>query len=92
MPPALDHPSLNLIVLDETFITYKFLPDAEIPADIVSFITRPDAEKHFVSLTRTSEEVSLVCVENVVSLPDFDVPKWRCIKIKGPMEFGGWQM
>lgn len=31
MPPALDHPSLNLIVLEQTFITYRFPPAAELP-------------------------------------------------------------
>ena len=88
MPPPLEHPSLHLKVLDQTFIVCKFPPDTGLPADVLSAITKPEAERQLFSLTRTQEETSLVFAVGDVTMSDPDLPRWRCIKIKGPMEFG----
>lgn len=88
MPPALDHPCLDLILLEQTFITYKLPADAEIPENILSAITSPASNKQLVSLSRTPEETSLVCAVDDIALAEPDIPKWRCIRIRGPMEFG----
>lgn len=88
MPPALDHPCLHLTVLEPTFITFKFPPNAVLPADVLSALAKPELNRQLFSLSRTPEETSLVCAAEDVSLSDPDIPKWRCIKIKGPMEFG----
>lgn len=90
MPPPLEHPCLQLKVLNETFIVRKFAPDDGLPADVISAITKPAAKRQLFSLTHTREETSLVCAVDDVTMTDAtNLPRWRCIKIKGPMEFGG---
>ncbi len=57
-------------------------PDAPLPAWLFH------AESHFLSLTRTSEETSIVC-------PEDDLPPsltkaehgWRALKLEGPIPF-----
>jgi hypothetical protein len=42
----------------------------------------------FFSITRTSDELSVVCLEDKVP-PDVKVEKgWRCLKVEGPLDFG----
>lgn len=89
MPPSIDHPSLNLILLDETFLVYKISTDANLSADILAMLARSDAnDTQFISVTRTSEEVSIVCSASSQSDVGIDATRWKCIKIKGPMDFG----
>lgn len=70
---------LKISVLPEVFMVCRLDKDAEIPdwawAD------------EFVSITKTPEELSIVCRQ-------FDVPKnakcekgWRCLKVNGPLDF-----
>ncbi len=45
-------------------------------------------EKDFFSITKTQEELSIVCLEDKVPL-DVKVEKgWRCLKVEGPLDFG----
>ena len=45
------------------------------------------AKGEFVSITRSSEELSIVCPEGAVP-PDIDaVPAWICLKLEGPFPF-----
>jgi uncharacterized protein len=70
---------LMLSILPETFAVCQLEHQAAIPA----WATRGS----FFSITRTLEEVSIVC-------PQDDVPEdvqaekaWRCLKVEGPMDF-----
>ena len=70
---------LTLSLLPETFVVCQLEPNAAIPA----WATRGS----FFSMTRTAEELSIVC-------PVGDVPEgvraekaWRGLKIEGPLDF-----
>ncbi|MBI3670440.1 MAG: ACT domain-containing protein [Acidobacteria bacterium] len=72
-------PRLMLSVLPEPFAICRLEEDAPIPAWAL--------RGRFVSITRTADELSIVC-------PESDVPQeiraqrgWRCIKVQGPLDF-----
>ena len=71
--------NLTLIVLEGTYAVCRLSPDASIPAWATA--------GPFVSITRTAEELSIVC-------PDRDIPSdvpterpWRGIRLAGPLDF-----
>lgn len=41
----------------------------------------------FCSITRTNEELSIVCAENVVPQEVKQVTGWRAFKVEGPLDF-----
>ena len=45
------------------------------------------AEESFVSITRTSDELSIVCSEKYVPVDVKAERNWRMIKLKGPFDF-----
>jgi uncharacterized protein len=70
---------LTLSFLHDKFAICSLAQDARIPDWSL--------EGSFISITRTSEELSIVC-------PQANVPEqvkceagWRCLKVKGPLEF-----
>ena len=73
--------SINLIlsVLSETFAIHKFSPDASIPEKIL--------KSNYYSVSKTENELSLVCSE-VIEVQSLQSSKgWKCIKVKGPLDF-----
>ncbi|KAH9486291.1 Cytosolic arginine sensor for mTORC1 subunit 1 [Psilocybe cubensis] len=85
MPPPSNSPALNLIVLPEPFFVVKLQPGEEIPPCIFRDLTH--GRGGFFSVTRTTEEVSLVG-EAYKSMPASykEQSTWMCIKVQGPME------
>lgn len=70
---------LTLSLLEGTFAICRLEPDAEQPAWA---ITDP-----FYSITRTPEELSVICLEAAVP-PDVRAERgWRCFKAEGPLDF-----
>jgi len=72
--------SINLIlsVLSETFTIHKLSPDASIPEGIL--------KNNFYSVSKTENELSLVCSE-VIEVQSLQSSKgWKCIKVKGPLD------
>ena len=71
--------SLTISVCPGRFAIARFTPDAEIPAWAT--------QGTFISVTRTSEELSVVCGEE--SVPSgFDAARgWRLYKLEGPFAF-----
>ena len=71
--------NLVLSVLSETFTIHKLSPDASIPEEIL--------KSNFYSVSKTEKELSLVCSEvfEVQSLQSSN--EWKCIKVKGPLDF-----
>jgi len=74
MPP----PTLTLSVLPDSYAISRLDPDAPVPDWV--------RDTPFCSLTRTPEELSIVC-------PDPDVPAdtqadrgWRIIQVRGPLD------
>ena len=69
---------LNLSVLSETFTIHKLSPGASIPEGIL--------KNNFYSVSKTENELSLVCSE-VIEVQSLQSSKgWKCIKVKGPLD------
>ena len=73
--------SVNLVlsVLSETFTIHKLSPDVSIPEEILKC--------NYYSLSKTENELSLVCSE-VIEVQSLQSSKgWKCIKVKDPLDF-----
>jgi uncharacterized protein len=78
---------LRFRLLEEPLAVCRLAPDAVVPAWAL--------ESKFLCVTRTSEELSLVCAENRVPedvpghTPDFGLAEkgWVALKLEGPFPF-----
>jgi hypothetical protein len=71
---------MQLSILDKTFAICRLSINSEIPTWL--------DQNHFWSITKTSEELSVVCLNE--GIPD-DVKSersWKVIKVEGPLDFG----
>ena len=71
---------LRLTVLEETLAVCRLHPDAEVPSWAGS------ASGGLSSLTRTAEELSVVCPEQVVPHDVLCEGGWRALKLEGPFD------
>ena len=72
-------PKLVLSVLSETFTIHKLSPNASIPEEIL--------KSNYYSVSKTENELSVVCSE-VIEVQSLQNSKgWKCIKVKGPLDF-----
>ena len=72
-------PQLSLILLPDRFAVCKLEPGANIPSWA--------AGGSFVSITRTSDELSIVCDETSVPEGVKCARNWRCLRVAGAMDF-----
>ena len=71
--------NLFLSVLSEAFTIHKLSPDASIPEEIL--------KSNYYSVSKTENELSLVCSE-VIEVQSLQSSKgWKCIKVAGPFDF-----
>ena len=70
---------LTLSVLDDSFCVCRLAPDAGIPRWLPA--------KGFVSVTRTADELSIVCLTDAVPETVRRESGFRVLKIKGPFDF-----
>jgi hypothetical protein len=68
-----------LDVLPERFGICRLDPDASIPNWAQA--------APFFSITRTEEELSVVCREHVIPQQTWYEKGWRCLKVQGPLDF-----
>ena len=70
---------LDLTVLDGTYAVVRLPSQSEIPNWAYG--------GNFISITKTDDELSVVC--NMESVPQNQVTElgWRIIKVKGPLDF-----
>lgn len=74
--------NLELLVLSDCFAVCRFPPDAAVP----SWATPASAA--FVSITRTAEELSIVCPQEWLPSGTTSTQRdWTCYKIQGPLDF-----
>ena len=71
-------PNLTLTVFEGTFTIHKFAPSTSIP-EAVSGCS-------FYSVSRTREELSLVCPEYLSVQSEKSSPNWKCLKVAGPLD------
>jgi hypothetical protein len=72
-------PVVVFSVLEEKFCVAKLLPDSPAPAI-------PESTAFF-SVTRTDEEISVICEESLAPVAAEIERNWRMIKVQGPLEF-----
>jgi hypothetical protein len=75
---------MKLNILDSTFSIVKISPTKAIP----SWATEGDV----FSITRTNEELSIVCPSECLPSNDEEIKEvendWKCIKVEGVLDFG----
>ena len=71
---------LKLTVLPQNFAVCRLDPSEKIPEHI--------HKSDFFSITRTSEELSLVLPETEISEHWICETGWRALKVLGPLDFG----
>lgn len=72
--------NLDIEVLDGQYAIYR-----QDPTESVS----PDFSKAgFLSATITPDEFSVVCEESFVPTGCRSEPGWKCLKVRGPLDFG----
>lgn len=72
---------MNLTLLQGRFSVCRLPPQAAAPE-------WANAKSTFSSITRTSDELSIVCAEGVVPEGVKQESGWRVLKIEGPLDFG----
>ena len=75
-PPS---PRLVFTILPETYAVCRLDPAAGVPVWAGS--------GPFTSVTRTAEELSVICPETVVPADTLRAAGWRCLKLEGPFDF-----
>ncbi|UCB46764.1 MAG: ACT domain-containing protein [Spirochaetota bacterium] len=71
---------LSLILLPDRYEVCRLDKDESIPASLLN-------KADFISVTRTAEELSIVCTENTVSDCTKVQKGMRAFKIEGPLSF-----
>ncbi len=70
---------LSLLVLDPTFAICSLKRDSPLP----EWATSSD----FYSITRTYDELSIVCPQDQIPANVEINKNWRCLKVQGPLGF-----
>jgi len=71
--------TLTMVALPARFAVCRLSPEAPIPSW--------DAAISFLSITRTSEELSVVCPEESIPSGASAKASWRCVRMAGPLDF-----
>jgi hypothetical protein len=74
-----DRSPLALSLLPDTLAVCRLAPDAEVPA--WAWTGEP------ASVTRTRDELSIVCRADAVPQGIRSETGWRCLKVEGPLDF-----
>ena len=70
---------LKLSILENHFTIHRFLPNHEIPNKIY--------KSEFYSISKTEEELSVVCSSSIQLNSEKSEMDWSCIKVIGPLDF-----
>jgi len=72
---------MKITAVEGEYSVYRFAPDATIPEDVLS-------GRGFINITRTVEELSIVCPSDLVHGADKEEDGWSLWKVEGPLDFG----
>jgi hypothetical protein len=72
-------PPLTLFLLLDTFAVCRLPAGAALPAWATAGA--------FYAVTRTADELSIVCVQEQVPAGVTCQPGWRCLQVAGPLDF-----
>ena len=70
--------TFSLAILDETFGICRLDPSASVPERVY--------QSSFFSITRTLDELSIVCNERHIPKEYCSSRGWRCLQVKGPLD------
>ncbi len=70
---------LKFCILDDPFTIHRFSPDQPIPEQI--------HKSPVYSITKTEEELSVVCKSSIPVASDIRETGWSCLKVMGPLDF-----
>ena len=70
---------LTLEVLDDTFTIHRLPTDSEIPNQV--------CQSQFYNISKSDEEMSIVCSSSVLLDSERSEVGWSCIKVLGPLDF-----
>ncbi len=70
---------LKFCILDDPFTIHRFPPDQPIPEQI--------HKGSVYSITRTDEELSVVCPSSTPVDSNTHETGWSCLKVMGPLDF-----
>lgn len=71
--------NINLSILDDSFTVHRFSVESEIPTQVF--------QSKLYSISRTDEELSVVCSSFVILDSEKSESGWSCIKVLGPLDF-----
>ena len=71
-------PALKLEILNGSYSIHRFQPSAEIPAAVL--------KSEFYNITRTDEELSIVCDSEIELKSNRCDSGWSCIRIAGVLD------
>ena len=72
---------LALKILEGRFTVCRLEADAAVPTNLLQ------AHPGFLSITRTADELSIVCPEELVPAGAKVQSGWRAFKVEGPLDF-----
>jgi len=72
--------NIKLFLLEGKFVLHRLDADAPIPGTVLG--------SPFFSITRTTDELSIVAPEDVELSGTSREAGWACIKVLGPLDFG----
>ncbi len=71
--------TLTLQILDGYYTIHRFPADSTLPVEVW--------ESSFLSITKTEDELSIVCDASIVLDAEESECGWSCIKVLGPLDF-----
>lgn len=72
-------PQISLKALDGTFSIHRFPADGGIPQEIIG--------TSFFAISKTDDELSVVCESAIQLRSQESVDQWSCLKVLGPLDF-----
>jgi hypothetical protein len=72
---------LTLRLLEGKFSVCRLAGESSLPPDLLA------THRDFVSITRTADELSIVCPESLAPSGAKIEPGWRTFKVQGPLNF-----
>ena len=70
---------LKLAILDGEYAIHRLEPEQDIPSSVL--------KGDFFSITKTDEELSIVCDAHLSVSSEKTEAGWSCIKVLGPLDF-----
>ena len=76
----MDTNKINMSVMPDEYAIHRLDHDAEIPMNVLK-------NESFYHISRTDEELSIVCKSNLDLNSDKESKPYTCIKVLGPLDF-----